>query len=130
MYSVQVRKLVLRLAKGVGMSKASRLTAIGRTTIWRWGRFGVDPKRRSYERKLFDECKNELRECLLANPTFTSHDIARALRVSSKSIRKLSRTSDSRGSVSNYEGGANATCESSGRRSATSTPGNAWKAAS
>ena len=95
MYSVQVRKLVLRLAKGVGMSKASRLTAIGRTTIWRWRRFGVDPKRRSYERKLFDECKNELRECLLANPTFTSHDVARALReqhgirVSSKSIRKF-----------------------------------------
>ena len=77
------------------MSKASRLTAIGRTTIWRWRRFGVDPKRRSYERKLFDECKNELRECLLANPTFTSHDVARALReqhgirVSSKSIRKF-----------------------------------------
>ena len=95
MYDVPVRKLALRLVGKVGVCKASSLTSISRSTLWRWKRFGVDPKRRRYESKLFETCRSHLRACLAEHPTFATHEIAHALhgshgyKVSTKTIRKF-----------------------------------------
>ena len=74
-YCVNVRKLALRMVKKCGVMKTSELTNISRSSLWRWKLHGVDPKRRAFESKLFEQIKEVLR-CFLENdPCTTAKEI-------------------------------------------------------
>ena len=95
MYDIKVRKLAIRLVNNVGVCRARAFTSISRVTLWRWKRFGIDRKRRHYESKLYEACKDALVAFLTAKPTSTSFDASRFLRdtrgtyVSPKTVRKF-----------------------------------------
>ena len=67
MYEIVVRKLALRMIRQIGVLKTSAFTNISRSTLWRWKRFGADPKRRVFESKLFESNKDLLKSFLLSN---------------------------------------------------------------
>lgn len=75
MYEVVVRKLALRMIKQIGVLKTSAFTNISRSTLWRWKRFGADPKRRVFESKLFESNKDLLKSFLLSNQCTTARGI-------------------------------------------------------
>ena len=98
-YCVNVRKLALRMVKKCGVMKTSELTNISRSSLWRWKLYGVDPKRRAFESKLFEQITEVLR-CFLENDPCTAakeivyflravHCIHLSRKTASKFIRKL-----------------------------------------
>jgi hypothetical protein len=64
-YSIQVRKLALRMVSEHGIVRTSLFTKISRASLWRWIKFGIDPKKRIYESKLFNDVKDVLQKYLI-----------------------------------------------------------------
>lgn len=60
------------MIRRVGILRTSAFTNISRSTLWRWKRFGIDPKRRIFESKLFESNKDLLRSFLLSNQCTTA----------------------------------------------------------
>jgi hypothetical protein len=95
MYDINVRKLALWMVGNVGMLRTSAITNISRTTLWRWKRFGVDRKRRTFESKLFQENKDLLKSFLLSTQCTTARGVVaffrevHSVRLSSKSAYKF-----------------------------------------
>ena len=66
MYCIKVRKLAMRMLLICGILKTSKFTNIHRCTLWRWRKYGVDPKRRAFTSLLFSQVKDILSEFLTA----------------------------------------------------------------
>lgn len=75
MYDIAVRKLAMRMVSQIGILKTSVFTNISRSTLWRWKRFGVDRKRRTFESKLFETSKDFLKAFLLSTQYTTATGI-------------------------------------------------------
>jgi transposase len=75
MYDIAVRKLALRMVQKVGLVQTAIFTNISRSTLWRWKRYGVDPRKRKFESRLFEENKEILRNFLLCTNCTTARGI-------------------------------------------------------
>ena len=90
-YSIQVRKLALRMVKRIGIMKTSLFTNISRITLWRWKTKGVSIKKRSFSSFLFSSIHTVLSSYLVDNPCCTAKDVSiffksQGLSISTKSI--------------------------------------------
>lgn len=79
MYDVAFRKLALRMVQSVGVVKTAVFTSVSRSTLWRWQRYGVTPKKRRFDSKLFSAVKDALRAFLVFKPCSTAKQIIQHL---------------------------------------------------
>ena len=69
MYDIKFRKLALRMLNCNGVMKTAQFTGVSRTTLWRWKRFGVQPRRRkACASPLFASVRDLLCAFMAANP--------------------------------------------------------------
>ena len=95
MYDVRFRKLVMQMVGRVGVVKTSIFTCVSRSTIWRWGKYGVNPKKRRFISHLFTRTNELIKLLLLRYPCATARDIVMFLKeiydinISTKSVYKF-----------------------------------------
>jgi transposase len=75
-YSLQIRKLAIRMIEKNGIIKTSIFTKISRSTLWRWKTNGINPKKRIYESELFNKIQNILKELLIIKKCINAKEIS------------------------------------------------------
>ena len=90
MYSKDFRKLALRKLNEVGITKASKIMCIHRTTLWRWKKSMVTNnqcKNTTRVNRLFDKVKDFISKFINDHPMVPLYKLRRELEV----IRKISK---------------------------------------
>ena len=81
MYDIKFRKLALHMMRLQGLKKTSSFTGVSRTTLWRWNKFGVQPKKRkSIPNVFFNTIKHIFLSILESKPCVTALEILRILK--------------------------------------------------
>lgn len=61
-YHRAVREIAMRFVKIHGINETSRRLEISRTTLWRWKKYGIIAKKRTYRSTAFERVKEAMRE--------------------------------------------------------------------
>ena len=97
MYDIAVRKLALRMVKKNGMVKTSKFTGIGRSTLWRWKKYGFNPKKRIFQSQMFQRVESILKNYLTVTQctdaprivNFLRNHIGNNFKISTKTVCKF-----------------------------------------
>jgi len=90
MFSLDFRKLAIRLSRSKGISETCKLLNINRSTIWRWKQNIQFKKRKRYTLKKFEDCKEEISLFISDHPCTSQYKMKQLLDV------KLSKNTLSR----------------------------------
>jgi transposase len=59
-YNIAIRTHAMKLVKKYGVCETARRMCISRTTIWRWKKNGIEPKKRIYKLVKFEEIRDRM----------------------------------------------------------------------
>ena len=88
MYSLDFRKLAIKLSRKDGLKETCRRLKISRTTIWRWKQNISIKKRKPYMLKKFELYKNIITEFIESNPCCSQRKMGTQFHISKNTLSR------------------------------------------